>query len=489
MATNRRRVVLDGAAVGALGLAVGSAAATVPAQVWLGPAALAALFATVARPELAVAALGLAIPVGVEIPLQTIETGFTISETLYTKTTVGISPVDILLGLLAVAFVLRAVFDAELRRRLRTPLSGPLLVFWLVAGLSLLAQRQTLPPVALLICVLYWVRLGEVFSIYFITVALVHDRKSWQQCFRLALMGAIFGVSSSLAMNLLYPVRDEGWAPPVNFALQYSGEVGNFFILWMAVALGLFGLCREGFWRSLSVLLAGFAVLATLFLGKRMLLVGLVVAGIALAVLARRRVHLGLILSLAVLMAPLAVLALPGRLQERLAGTVVSDQETLHILWDDARNLGVPLDLVDSIDAIPVDPSARHRMIRWIIAVAAFLHNPILGVGFWASPWAGVGFTHNQYLQVLAEMGLVGFAALVWLMLAIGRSLRARAVLLMGPQAVALRWGLIASAVSLAVQGIAGSPLVLFNFMLAFLFLMALLVAGGRLAAERGSRT
>jgi O-antigen ligase len=218
-----------------------------------------------------------------------------------------------------------------------------------------------------------------------------------------------------------------------------------------------------------------------------MLLVGLIVAGISLAVLARRRIHLGVLLSLAVLMAPLAVLALPGRLQERLAGTVVSDQDTLHILWDDAGNLGVPLALVDSIDAIPVDPSARHRMIRWVIAIAAFLQNPILGVGFWASPWAGVGFTHNQYLQVLAEMGLVGFAALVWLMLAIGRSLRARAVQVLGPQAVALRWGLIASAVSLAVQGIAGSPLVLFSFMLAFLFLMGLLVAGGRLARERGA--
>jgi O-antigen ligase len=293
----------------------------------------------------------------------------------------------------------------------------------------------------------------------------------------------------SVAINLAYPIRGEQWRPPIDLALKYSGEVGNFYILWMAIALGLLAVRRRRPGRSLYVGLAGLAVLDTLVLGKRALLVGLLVALVVVGMLTRRVFRLGLLLPMMLLLAPLAVVVFPEKLEERLVETFTARQETWQTLRDEARGRGVPLGLVDALDAVPVDPSVRHRMIRWVIAVAGFLKHPILGVGFWASPWAGIGFTHNQYLQVLAEMGLVGLAALAWLMLAMARSLKARAVEALGPRAVALRWGLIASAVSLAVQGIAGSPLLLFNFMLAFLFMLALLVAGGRLADEGMTQT
>lgn len=475
--------------VAVLGLALGLSAATIPPLFWLGVVGVAGLFVTMVRPDLVVILLALAIPLGVEIPIRTIETGFTIAETLYTKTAVSLSPADFLLGLLTIALLVRAAFDPDLRRRLRTPLSRPLLVFWLAAGLSLLVQRNTLPPFAFLICALYWLRLGEVFTVYYIVVAVIRDRVSWERCFRAAFVGAMLSALIALAINVAYPIRGEGWAPPINLAMKYSGEGGNFSILWMAVALGLLEAGGPHSNRPLYLALAGLAGLGTLLLGKRLLLLGLLVALLLVGLLTRRVFRLGLLLPMLLLLAPLSILALPERLEERLATTFTSDLATWHTLRDEAREQGVPLDLVDALDAVPIDPSSRHRMIRWVMAVAAFFKQPILGVGFWASPWAGIGLTHNQYLQVLAEMGLVGFATLGWMMLAMARTLRQTAVQALGPQGTGLRWGLIASAVSLVVQGFAGSPLLYFNFMLAFLYMVALLVAGGRLANEGVART
>lgn len=299
----------------------------------------------------------------------------------------------------------------------------------------------------------------------------------------------MLSVLISLAINLAYPIRGEEWRQPINLALKYSGEVGNFYILWMGVILGLLELGPRLSRRPLYLALAGLAALDTLVLGKRVLLVALLVALLAVGMLTRRVYRLGLLLPMLLLLAPLAVVVFPEKLEERLVATFVSDQETWHTLRDEAREQGVPLGLVDSLDAVPIDPSGRHRLIRWTMAVAGFLKHPVLGVGFWASPWAGIGLTHNQFLQVLAEMGLVGFAALSWMMLAMARTLRQTAVQASGPQGIALRWGLIASAISLVVQSFAGSPLVYFSFMLAFLYMMALLVAGSRLADEGVKQT
>lgn len=76
--------------------------------------------------------------------------------------------------------------------------------------------------------------------------------------------------------------------------------------------------------------------------------------------------------------------------------------------------------------------SNRARLLRWAQAVTMFLENPILGKGYGAFAMlyeedvALVGTytsqfqlgAHSEYLQVLAELGIIGFGAWVWLNLA-----------------------------------------------------------------------
>ena len=76
--------------------------------------------------------------------------------------------------------------------------------------------------------------------------------------------------------------------------------------------------------------------------------------------------------------------------------------------------------------------SNRARLLRWAQAMTMFLENPILGKGYGAFAMlyeedvALVGTytaqfqlgAHSEYLQVLAELGIIGFIAWLWLNLA-----------------------------------------------------------------------
>lgn len=76
--------------------------------------------------------------------------------------------------------------------------------------------------------------------------------------------------------------------------------------------------------------------------------------------------------------------------------------------------------------------SNRARLLRWAQAMTMFLENPVLGKGYGAFAMlyeedvALVGTytaqfqlgAHSEYLQVLAELGIVGFIAWLWLNLA-----------------------------------------------------------------------
>ena len=77
------------------------------------------------------------------------------------------------------------------------------------------------------------------------------------------------------------------------------------------------------------------------------------------------------------------------------------------------------------------DPSQAYgsdRLKIWADAYNIWLHSPIFGIGagnfqFFDRIYAHdkVGVAHNQFLEVLAEMGIQGLICLIWLLVAVGR--------------------------------------------------------------------
>ena len=73
----------------------------------------------------------------------------------------------------------------------------------------------------------------------------------------------------------------------------------------------------------------------------------------------------------------------------------------------------------------------KERMLRWGTALMMFLHHPIIGCGYGSFAFSyvndpavigtylsqfGMG-AHSEYLQILAEMGLIGFSAWMWIII------------------------------------------------------------------------
>jgi len=62
-----------------------------------------------------------------------------------------------------------------------------------------------------------------------------------------------------------------------------------------------------------------------------------------------------------------------------------------------------------------LDPSAQKRLIMWNQSVELFKQNPITGAGFYTIPYFGfeLGDTHNIFVKVAAEQGIIGLGILL----------------------------------------------------------------------------
>lgn len=74
-------------------------------------------------------------------------------------------------------------------------------------------------------------------------------------------------------------------------------------------------------------------------------------------------------------------------------------------------------------EAGELDVSTQMRLVVWQEAMRLFQENPILGTGFHVFKYLGfeLGDTHNIYVRILAEQGLIGMFIFLWLITAFFR--------------------------------------------------------------------
>src|SRR5205814_1589761 len=117
----------------------------------------------------------------------------------------------------------------------------------------------------------------------------------------------------------------------------------------------------------------------------------------------RRRFVVGLIL-FAIVTSPALLFVAPKAVKERVAYTFKEERGA-----DTVR-----------VGKIVFDPSTSARLNSFKAAIDGFVQRPVFGWGV-----TGFGFMDAKYARVLAETGLVGFAAFVWLISAVWRHARA----------------------------------------------------------------
>jgi O-antigen ligase len=372
-----------------------------------GLAALALGLLILIRPSVGLIALGLAIPFGnlVRLPGP------------------GINGVDVLVALALVGWLARGIADRRIIFR-RPPLFWPLMLFLWCTALSLtqaISWREGFVE---------WFKWAE-FAVVYLVASQVLDRRGamWT-------LAALFVAGTLQAVQGAYQFFNQ--AGPEAFIVQgrflraygtfgqpnpYAGYLGYLFPV--AVSLAVSGLCR---WRAerdkahLALAAACAATAAALLLGivmswSRGAWLG-VIAGsfMVIAMRGRRSALLAVVLgvSTALLIVAFGTGWLPGIIAGRiddLAGYATGP--------DPART-----EITDANFAV------LERLAHWQAGRRMFEDHPWLGVGIgnyepsyaaYALPhwYLPLGHAHNVFINFLAEVGIVGFAAFVILWLGI----------------------------------------------------------------------
>jgi len=298
----------------------------------------------------------------------------------------SVAPMSI--ALVACAALTVLVWGARREGWMRTPVDAPALV-WILA--LILASTFALDPG------LSFPRVGKGFLLILVPVAAYHgrDERLARRAIAVLLVSAVAAALFALGRFLLagphFPNRVKG---AVGHPLTYGGQVMLFASLATAIAIRCRGRWRAGALAALVILLPALAGTYT-----RSAWIGYV-AALAVIVAFTRARWLGAVAGGVGALA----LVLPGVYKERA------------------------LSILD-----PQSPWNRERVHMWDAGLRMFRDHPWTGVGLqdlhsiyetYKRPGAvePAGHLHSVYVQVAATMGIVGLAALVFLVVGITRA-------------------------------------------------------------------
>lgn len=227
--------------------------------------------------------------------------------------------------------------------------------------------------------------------VWFFTVQAFKDKKTLKY-FTLALVLGVVGVAyfyvSSLKwMNLehfSYRVRDSFYGL---FLYLGPNHYGAFFTHMLFVLTGLF-LFLKSKWSKLGLaLILGMLIYCIMYSFSRGAYLALIGGFIVMALVKER-----ILLVLGIVFLLFWKSLVPVSVVERVTMTKTADGQ--------------------------LEESAADRVMLWQRAFDMFKESPLIGKGYNTFEFAGYKDTHNYYLKMLAEQGLMGLAAFLYLLIA-----------------------------------------------------------------------
>ena len=233
--------------------------------------------------------------------------------------------------------------------------------------------------------------------LFFLVVNNIRDKKQIKWL-------VLFMILSMVLMNF-YTLRQIKWMPGLLSRVKIRGtfvwlgpnELAAFYAIYTFVLFGVFlfdkAKLRRIFYGSLIIL----NLYCTLFLYSRGAYLAVAVGLLALSLMKKKIIFIIPLLFLLMFWQTI----LPARVIERINQTQTEE--------------GI------------LDISSQHRLELWEESMDLFKEKPIMGVGFAVIPFlgltGGLHDTHNIYIKILAEQGIIGliiFLFLFWLALKSG---------------------------------------------------------------------
>lgn len=354
---------------------------------------------------------------------------------------------DFLLVLIGLSWFARNAVFKELGLFVRTPLNRPIFAYILICvlatGFGLMAGRVE-PKTGSL----YVLKYLEYFIVFF--MAANHARDARQ--IRRFLLCLFFTAAIVAVAGIFQIPGGERTSAPFEGHGGEPNTFGGYLMFIGMVAAGVAVKTRQARVRHLMLGLIALFLPPLLFTQSRSSYLGLLCAGFALALMVERRLIVVGLVVVGLLVSPLF---LPAVVTQRIVHTFSQPEEPGQLAIGDIR----------------LDTSTSARLQSWRDVLRDFPQHPFLGYGV-----TGYSFVDVQFPRILAETGLLGLAAFLWLLVTIFRLARRRMREAKDPLMQGLAVGFLAGFVGLVAHSLGANTFILVRIMEPFWFLLGLLV-------------
>ena len=305
---------------------------------------------------------------------------------------------DFVLLVIGMSWLAKTAVNKELNLIARTPLNWPILAY-VAANLVATMLGYLMGSITSWSGYFYVLKYVEYFVIYYMVVNNLRDREhAWRLVGAALITAAIVSV-----IGLAQVPSGERVSAPFEGEIGEPNTFGGYLLFMMALVAGIVFETERLSRRTQCLVLLGLMSVPFFFTLSRASYLGLIPAFLVIAWLTtRRRFVIGLVL-LGLVTSPALLFVAPQSVKDRVVYTFKEEKgaETVRI------------------GKLALDPSTSARLISFRSAVEGFAQRPIFGWGV-----TGFGFMDAQYARVLAETGVVGFAAFGWLVWTVWRHAR-----------------------------------------------------------------
>ena len=198
-----------------------------------------------------------------------------------------------------------------------------------------------------------------------------------------------------------------------NAGFQSNGILGAYYVFFLMIVASFLAKMRRSMLRLGLFALGGLLSFNLFYTYARAAYLGFVVGFIFLGFLHHKRLMFFSLLMLALLPA-----VLNKSISERITYTIKVDPSQLNSLGYRMPASGHGLHLYHKPIELKLDASSMERIINWKKVKKIIYENFLLGTGYWSGRFLGLfgmSTSHNFYLTVFMETGVLGLLAFLWL--------------------------------------------------------------------------
>ena len=362
---------------------------------------------------------------------------------------------DLLLVVIGLLWLARIAIYSDLGVFTKTPLNRQIAWYTFACILST-GVGMVFGRVEVLTGSLFTLKYIEYFLVYFLVANNLKNRIQVRN-YAVALLVAAIMVSvigiAQIPDGGRASAPFEGGAEGLRAGNTEPNSFGGYLILMLALALGLL-LTQES--RRVKLTLAFLTALLLFTIGltlSRASYIALIPLFFSLLFFSKRRAAL---LIGALLAAAAFVIVSPQAIQSRIESIYKAPAEEGGI----------------SVGRIRLDASASTRVNNWQFSLTeAWPQHPILGLGV-----TGIGLVDAQYPRTLAELGIVGFAAFLWLVISVFRFAKNHYRRTEDPLLKGVSLGFLAGHIALLTHAIGANSFIIVRIMEPYWFLAAIVM-------------